>query len=36
MADQLLDALRDKTEQLEKLDAPLPDAIASHRQAFAH
>jgi glutamate decarboxylase len=36
MADQLLDALRDKTEQLEKLDEPLPDALASHRQAFAH
>ena len=36
MAQQLLDALGEKTEQLEKLDAPLPGAIASHQQAFAH
>jgi glutamate decarboxylase len=36
MADQLLDALREKTETLEKLTEPLPDAIASHTQAFAH
>jgi glutamate decarboxylase len=36
MADQLLDALREKTEILEKLSQPLPDAIASHTQAFAH
>jgi glutamate decarboxylase len=36
MADQLLDALREKTEILEKLTEPLPDAIASHTQAFAH
>ena len=36
MADQLLDALREKTEIMEKLTEPLPDAIASHTQAFAH
>ncbi len=36
MADELLEALREKTEILEKLTEPLPDALASHAQAFAH
>ncbi len=36
MGDELIEALRGKTEQLEKLDAPLPGALASQAQAFAH
>jgi glutamate decarboxylase len=36
MADQLLDALRDKTERLEALTAPLPDELRSTASAFAH
>jgi glutamate decarboxylase len=36
MADNLIEAIREKTEQLEKLDAPLPGALASTAQAFAH
>jgi hypothetical protein len=33
MADWLLHTLRDQTEFLEKLQAPIP---SEHRQAFAH
>jgi glutamate decarboxylase len=36
MAEQLLDALRDKTAQLQALDGPLPRSLASTTQAFAH
>jgi glutamate decarboxylase len=36
MADQLLDYLRDVTEFLESLDAPLPGPKPEKRQAFAH
>jgi glutamate decarboxylase len=36
MADELVDAIREKTAQLGKLDAPVPTAIASTAQAFAH
>ncbi len=36
MADQLLDALREKTDQLQALSGPLPEPIASKTQAFAH
>ncbi len=36
MADQLLDALREKTDQLQSLDGPLPRQLASTAQAFAH
>ncbi len=36
MAEQLIDALREKTEQLESLDGPLPRALSSSTQAFAH
>jgi glutamate decarboxylase len=36
MADELVAALREKTDQLQRLDGPLPRAIASTTQAFAH
>ena len=36
MGEELIEALRDKTGQLERLDAPLPRALASSAQAFAH
>jgi glutamate decarboxylase len=36
MADQLLDALADKTKILESLTAPLPPQVASNAKAFAH
>ena len=36
MADQLLDDLREQTEFLESLDAPLPERAASTAAAFAH
>jgi glutamate decarboxylase len=36
MADQLLDALAEKTKMLESLSAPLPDGVASTAAAFAH
>jgi len=36
MADQLLDALSDKTKKLESLTAPLPDQVRSTAKAFAH
>ncbi len=36
MADDLIDDLRSKTEQLQRLDGPLPRAIASSTQAFSH
>jgi glutamate decarboxylase len=36
MAEELIDSLREKTEQLQQLDGPLPRAIASTTQAFAH
>jgi glutamate decarboxylase len=36
MADELLDALREKTEALQSLDGPLPRALRSTTQAFAH
>jgi glutamate decarboxylase len=36
MADQLLDALAEKTKKLESLSAPLPDGVASTSAAFAH
>ncbi len=36
MADELVAALREKTDQLQRLDGPLPRAIASSSQAFAH
>jgi glutamate decarboxylase len=36
MADQLLDALAEKTKQLESLSAPLPEGVASTTAAFAH
>jgi glutamate decarboxylase len=36
MADQLLDALADKTKILESLTAPLPPQVASTAKAFAH
>ena len=36
MAEQLLDSLREKTAELQALDAPLPRALASTTQAFAH
>jgi len=36
MADQLLDALAEKTKQLESLSAPLPEGVASTAAAFAH
>ena len=36
MADQLLDALKEKTDQLQSLDGPLPRPLASTAQAFAH
>jgi glutamate decarboxylase len=36
MADELVAALREKTDQLQRLDGPLPRAIASSTQAFAH
>jgi glutamate decarboxylase len=36
MADDLLDALREKTDALQSLDGPLPKAIQSTAQAFAH
>jgi glutamate decarboxylase len=36
MADVLLGHLREQTEFLESLDAPLPSQRASKRQAFAH
>jgi glutamate decarboxylase len=36
MADQLLDALCEKTKKLEALTAPLPDQIRSKARAFAH
>jgi glutamate decarboxylase len=36
MADQLLADLRYWTTELEALDQPLPDAVTSQAQAFAH
>jgi glutamate decarboxylase len=36
MADELVASLREKTDQLQRLDGPLPHAIASSTQAFAH
>ena len=36
MADELIASLREKTDQLQRLDGPLPHAIASTTQAFAH
>ena len=36
MADELLDALADKTRRLESLSAPLPEGVASTTAAFAH
>ncbi|HTU31797.1 MAG TPA: glutamate decarboxylase [Solirubrobacteraceae bacterium] len=36
MAAELVASLREKTEQLQSLDGPLPHAIASSTQAFAH
>ncbi|HEX3975736.1 MAG TPA: glutamate decarboxylase [Solirubrobacteraceae bacterium] len=36
MADELLDALADKTKRLESLSAPLPAGVASTTAAFAH
>jgi glutamate decarboxylase len=36
MADHLLDYLREQTEFLESLDAPLPDQEKAKRTAFAH
>jgi glutamate decarboxylase len=36
MADELIEALREKTDQLQQLDAPLPGALASRAKAFAH
>jgi glutamate decarboxylase len=36
MGEELIGALRDKTGQLEQLDGPLPRAIQSTSQAFAH
>ena len=36
MADQLIDALTDKTAQLQALDGPLPRPMASTAAAFAH
>ncbi|HET9123872.1 MAG TPA: glutamate decarboxylase [Solirubrobacteraceae bacterium] len=36
MADELIKALREKTDQLQQLDGPLPRAIASRTRAFAH
>ncbi|MFZ0091758.1 MAG: glutamate decarboxylase [Solirubrobacteraceae bacterium] len=36
MADKLLELIRDKTEQLESLDAPLPEPATDKATAFAH
>ena len=36
MADELLEHLEEKTKALQALTEPLPDALASKRQAFAH
>jgi glutamate decarboxylase len=36
MADELLEALADKTKKLESLSAPLPAGVASTTAAFAH
>jgi hypothetical protein len=36
MADMLLEHLREQTEYLESLTAPLPDQLPEKRQAFAH
>jgi glutamate decarboxylase len=36
MADQLIDALAEKTKQLESLSTPLPEGVASTTAAFAH
>ena len=36
MADLLLEHLREQTEFLESLDAPLPDQENAKRTAFAH
>jgi glutamate decarboxylase len=36
MADDLLEALTDKTKRLESLSAPLPEGVASTTAAFAH
>ena len=36
LAGQLLEALKEKTDQLEALTEPLPGALASTAQAFAH
>ena len=36
MADQLLEALTEKTKKLESLAAPLPEGVASTTSAFAH
>jgi glutamate decarboxylase len=36
MADELIESLGQKTDQLQRLDGPLPRAIASTTQAFAH
>ena len=36
MADELLEALAEKTRRLESLSAPLPPAVASTTAAFAH
>jgi glutamate decarboxylase len=36
MADELLEALADKTKMLESLKAPLPPEVASTTAAFAH
>jgi glutamate decarboxylase len=36
MAEQLLDALREKTAALEGLEGPLPKSLSSNTQAFAH
>jgi glutamate decarboxylase len=36
MAEQLLEALEQKTKHLQALDGPLPRALESRTQAFAH
>ena len=36
MADELLEALAEKTQRLESLSEPLPPAVASTAAAFAH
>jgi hypothetical protein len=36
MADVLLQHLREQTDYLESLTAPLPDQLPEKRQAFSH